>query len=348
MSNSSVVNQRLDFIDNVKALGIILVVLGHIADTPALLVTLIYSFHMPLFFFVSGFLLAPHRVEEPLPLNLQRLARTLLTPYTLFFAISLVFWLLTRNLGDRAIKFANFGLQDALWGFLTGRSVDIFINSPLWFFPTLFVCAAIYFFARRLMSARLACGLSVVMAVLIFNIINPRAEQLPWGLDIAWMALVFYATGHWLRVEKILQPKIAGLSLKECFVIIALCMAWVSLALWQGRVDLALGNFGAQPVLYMACAGTGIGFFVLLARRVPTSAPARWLSDNSLVIFPLHALTLSLAGGLIKLFGPGWKVTGNGLAGSLMLATWAIVTVVPAAVVFQRYAPFLLGRRSGP
>ena len=348
MSNSSVVDQRLAFIDNAKAIGIVLVVLGHIADTPPLLATLIYSFHMPLFFFVSGFLLAPRRVEEPLSMNLKRLARILLTPYTLFFAISLVFWLLTRNLGDRANKFANVGLQDAVWGFLTGRSVDMFINPPLWFFPALFVCAAIYFVSRRLMSSRLVFSLSVIMAALIFNVANPKADQLPWGLDIAWMALAFYATGHWLRTEKILQPKVAGLSLKECVLIIALCMAWVSLALWQGRVDLALGNFGAQPVVYMVCAGTGIAFLVLLARRVPTSALARWLSDNSLVIFPLHALTLSLAGGLIKLFGPGWKVTGNGLAGSLMLATWAIVTVVPAAVVFQRYAPFMLGRRSGP
>ena len=53
---------RLEYLDAAKGLGILLVILGHIyAWNPninrKILVTWIYSFHMPLFFIVSGMLI---------------------------------------------------------------------------------------------------------------------------------------------------------------------------------------------------------------------------------------------------------------------------------------------------
>lgn len=45
---------RIVWIDTLKALGIIAVVVGHVV--PGTLAKIIFSFHMPLFFFISGFL----------------------------------------------------------------------------------------------------------------------------------------------------------------------------------------------------------------------------------------------------------------------------------------------------
>lgn len=47
--------KRLDWIDCLKGLGIILVVWGHL-NLPRAVEIIIYSFHMPLFFFISGYL----------------------------------------------------------------------------------------------------------------------------------------------------------------------------------------------------------------------------------------------------------------------------------------------------
>lgn len=60
-------NKRLDWIDKAKGIGIILVVYGHVArgifnagipmneKSFGIIDSVIYSFHMPLFFFLSGF-----------------------------------------------------------------------------------------------------------------------------------------------------------------------------------------------------------------------------------------------------------------------------------------------------
>lgn len=63
-------NQRLSYLDIAKGIGIILVVLGHCipdASMPggpsdkflSIMFKLIYSFHMPLFFFIAGIFSLP-------------------------------------------------------------------------------------------------------------------------------------------------------------------------------------------------------------------------------------------------------------------------------------------------
>lgn len=49
--------ERLHWLDYSKTIGMYWVVLGHVfKDNTQLLKDIIYSFHMPLFFFLSGFL----------------------------------------------------------------------------------------------------------------------------------------------------------------------------------------------------------------------------------------------------------------------------------------------------
>ena len=50
-------NKRIEYVDSAKAVAIILVIVGHchwLGSIPKL-GSLIYTFHMPLFFMVSGF-----------------------------------------------------------------------------------------------------------------------------------------------------------------------------------------------------------------------------------------------------------------------------------------------------
>lgn len=47
--------KRIDWIDTAKGIGIIAVIIGHF-HVPDLTMRLIYSWHMPLFFIISGIL----------------------------------------------------------------------------------------------------------------------------------------------------------------------------------------------------------------------------------------------------------------------------------------------------
>lgn len=73
--------QRKVWIDYAKAIGITTVVMGHSVYTNPHIVDVIFLFHMPLFFFISGYLFnAGKTIDEITKSN----ARTLLVPYILF------------------------------------------------------------------------------------------------------------------------------------------------------------------------------------------------------------------------------------------------------------------------
>lgn len=78
-------NTRKHYIDTAKALGIIAVVAGHAPGVHHSLVSFIYSFHMPLFFFLSGYLLRPDKLRLSVVGHLRLQWQNLALPYLVFF-----------------------------------------------------------------------------------------------------------------------------------------------------------------------------------------------------------------------------------------------------------------------
>lgn len=87
-------SQRLEYIDHLKAVAITLVVFGHflIAINPIRFsyhpVQIVYSFHMPLFFFLSGFMVG-FKDNGKLPFSfIKKKMATLLLPWLSWTMIS--------------------------------------------------------------------------------------------------------------------------------------------------------------------------------------------------------------------------------------------------------------------
>ncbi len=133
---------RYTEIDIARGVGIFLVVLGHsIKQTGVqagwirMLIYLIYSFHMPLFFCLSGFvsakLLTMNRAERIGYIKAR--AVRLLVPY---FFIGLLYVPVKLRLSDMAIK--PFQVTD-IWKLLIGQNPDV----SLWFLYVLFLIEVI-------------------------------------------------------------------------------------------------------------------------------------------------------------------------------------------------------------
>lgn len=329
--------------DAAKAIGIVLVVWGHAPGITPWIGVLIYSTHMPLFFFVSGYLLKTERLQQPLSTQCRDLARTLLSPYVLFFVISLAYWLATRNLGARAAKFTDVTVVDAVTGLATGLSRDLFVNLALWFFPCMFVTQLLYRLAWKAFPREgwLALG-SAVFAVVLLATTLPWSARLPWGLDIAFVAVVFFAAGRWLRSAPMGQWLEARAGRSIVWPLLVVVPLWLAGALHQGRVDLAMANFGPSVLLYFVVAASGIAVVLGLALSMRLTTAGRWLADNTLLIFPLHALFINVGSGVAKMFGVGQY----GLGWSLGFVAWSLACCVPSAILLKRYCAPLLGMQT--
>ena len=94
---------RYCWINALRATGITFVVMGHTLGIGKYLENYIFSFHMPLFFFISGLVLTKERVAENWGASFKHYSLRLLVPYAIFSFVTYLPWMLfTRRVGADA------------------------------------------------------------------------------------------------------------------------------------------------------------------------------------------------------------------------------------------------------
>ena len=204
---------RILWLDNLKALGIFLVIFGHIIPD-SYLKQYIYSFHVPLFFFVSGYLF--DRSKYNFWQFLRKKFATLIIPYLFFATFSYLFWFfIVRNLSISGKALAIDPLNPfigILYGIGSG-DWSVPMNIALWFLPCLFVVEIIFFFIRYRYILLSFAIIGYMVTFLPF--------RLPWSSDVACTAIFFYGMGHYYKdtwmTHKAL-PFLCGFHIVFCFL----------------------------------------------------------------------------------------------------------------------------------
>lgn len=192
--------KRLQWIDIAKGIGIILVVIGH-CNPPAEIEKIIFSFHMPLFFFVSGYV---YRQSDAGTSHF--LARTkkdfvrLILPYVATVCLVAIFWLLIRAQGKPGAYDSLSALfKSALYGSGSNHN-GIRLIGEIWFLLALF-------WARRIMDAVFLCENRLFRLFLVIGIagagiaLAAAGLWIPANVDIAFVAVGFMYAG-WLLQKK--------------------------------------------------------------------------------------------------------------------------------------------------
>lgn len=183
---------RVGWIDIAKGIGIFLVVAGHtlggLINSGILapfglsdfFIRAIYSFHMPLFFFLSG-LFIEHSTRRDLSSFLGVKARTIIYPYLVWSLISGVM---------------QHSLSGSVNNQMPWRRLITIIYSPIdqyWFLYALFVMTCLYWVARRVRLT--AINFSVIAGLLyIASVLKP--EFFPSGtIDLVARNMIYFAFG---------------------------------------------------------------------------------------------------------------------------------------------------------
>lgn len=256
-------------IDTVRGMAISLVALGHTnqgllhrgwwgaSQVGSRLDVLIYAFHMPAFFFVSGiFICASVEKRGPGRFVLERL-RTLIYPYLLWSVID------ATSVG----VLSNFAVQHPLS--VKQFAINVLVGYGIWFFPTLFLCQMFGMLLRRLPGA------AIVSIALVMYYFLPRTGVN--FVDLARQFFPFLAAGIWMgrgyeRMEKI--PR--GLAFT--------CAVLLCGALWVATYKPWMSYQNA--VLLGGVIGTLM--LMMLARSFGGSKLARvfaWAGEASLAIY---------------------------------------------------------------
>jgi acyltransferase len=337
---TSVSADRDPRIDAAKGVAIMLVVLGHAKGIPGWFTVLAYSFHVPLFFVLSGWL-SHRRDAYPIRQLLDTLVRTLLVPYVVFFLLAYAYWLLTRNIGEKALRWGQLPWWDPLTGLATGIGPQLYVHPALWFLPALFVAALSYQLLRRVLPPEMIALLSLPPALAWILAFPATGLRLPFALDVLPVALLFYAMGAVAGTSATLPRTV----LAGCAAAALVALPWWLLAWSNGRVDINQLRFGASAWKFLVASALGSVMVLMISPLAAKSAALRWIGRNTLLILCTHILVFFVLSGVASMAGLFPVGTKPGASWAVAVSAISIALCVPMRWMFLRYAPWALGQR---
>lgn len=284
--------KRLDYIDMVKGIGIILVVLGHSTYVSENTLTWLASFHMPLFFIVSGILFAhKESYREPFGSYFKKRFCGMMIPYVWFSLIYLAvdYYYLYAHPELITQEFINSAILQA---------VSFFGISVLWFLPAIFLGELCLYFLVRTCPRWLLAVVGVIAAWLpvIGKSWIEETVNMEEVLFLTWLGNLLLAL---LRVFPAVVFLLVGyggyhllqrMRLKPVWEILLgiFCMLLnAAVAFANGRVDMHYLVFNQLLYYYIGACSAALGL-ILICRNCRPVWLLTFLGSNSLIVMLTH------------------------------------------------------------
>lgn len=249
-------SSRHTAIDIAKGIGTVLVVLGHNPTVgrwgwPG---WMIFSFHMPLFFVLSGLFLRPS--DDAGRFAISRFHSILKPYFVVALLIAVAKWLASLKGVVAPIDTAQlFG------GVLHGTGATL-MWTPMWYLPHLFIAACVSLLLLKALVGRPRLVLPLCAVLLTVGVLSiGRLPELPWSADLLLLTVPFMLAGWRLR-DWLFAARSGGLS---CGVALAVFVT-LNLA-FTARMDL---NMRVYDHLLISTAEAACGIYLVLA------AASRW------------------------------------------------------------------------
>lgn len=289
--------EYIEWIDIAKGIGILLVIAGH---TICLKISSpLYAFHMPLFFLLSGLVYNNDKYSKASAFFPTK-TKQILKPWAIMWTISLLVCLIIPEWKE-ALSF-----KEIIKEFYTTNSNNV-QNSSLWYLLCLYVMFILYFFINKIKRSTKTLLLFSIIAIFLpllkyieygidEYIISMPEKRLPFKLDTALVALVFFCIGSWYKNE------IKNFIEKEkSWILLFLYIPFIYIiAYLNGWTNLNSYDFGHIFLLFYPIAFLGIAIVLSWSYKISNSQ-LKWIRSilifygkNSLIIFGLQSLYIRL------------------------------------------------------
>jgi len=304
-------------IDLLRVIGVLAVIAGHTAKHATLLLT--FPWHVPVFFFLAGYLWKDGRTFSQ---EWRNRWRTLGYPYLLWFVA--LFAVYTTA----AAVSGTVSLRTEL-GFVYGGISAWRPFTTFWFLTALLFAALLY----RLMSAlplwlRAVIATATAVAGMLAGGVLSRT---PLSIGIACACILFLVAG---QVARVLRTRLRH-EVVIAVIVLAASAALIATGV-SAPLDLKSGIFGTPALSAVVAIAISFGLLVLcehVAQRLPVgfSRCATALAVPATVVVLVHPILL-------------WMIDPLHISHALeFLVTVAVSWGIGLAVVRSRWSPWLAG-----
>jgi acyltransferase len=337
---------RVEWIDLCKFIGIFYMVWAHSGDS-ILVDKYIHIFHMPIFFFLSGYVFKISSSVRYREFILKRV-KSILVPYFAFAFIVYYAWWSYYQIIQQTIPVKISVLFYSTFSCNTIRSP---FSGVQWFLTCLFLVEIMFFVILKTLKPS---NQGIAIIIVLFSILGYFFGKLTdvrlfWGLDTAFTAIVFFGMGYLIKNTKSYKIK-NKLNLSDIKMILLLLIVSLGTGLINSTVNLRTIKYGNYFLFYLS-ATASIFMYIAVSKYIGNSKLKAtklykyclYLGQNSIVVLLLNQLYIQMLKKLpiSKLIGIDINVNILGLIYSVIV----LILMLPTIYMLNRYIPAIIGRK---
>ena len=342
-------SQRIPWIDILKGIAIFSVFLGHMTGMghgtlSGIIHMWIYSFHMPLFFFLSGCVFSIDKYKDYKQFLIKKV-KTIYFPVICFTFLSTIFdmlyyGLLLHNENYTVSKYMN----DIVGILLQQRGK----NDILWFLPCLFVAENIFYWIVKFgnkYGKSLIAICSIVLYLCGCTYIKLENTLLPWAVEISLVVLLFIGAGY-LFHQGWKKQWLYNLSpwLSIVFLTVNIVIAYLNMVICKGEmIDLYANQIG-NVILFPASAFCAIFGLIVCFKSVRKAKVLQYIGENSIVFYGMSRVSAAVPDFITFNIT---KMTFDNVGGvmlALICATLQCAATFPISELIRRKCKFIVGK----
>ena len=248
---------RKKYLDNAKGIAIIFVIIGHIFYPATIFKRWFYSFHLPIFFIISGMLLYKNCTQEKeLNLKMSKKIKSLGIPYLTFSFLSTIAIALLSIIKGESKNIIIDGIKNNVKAILLLRGVK-----ATWFLPCLFLSIFLFYIIYNTCKNKKL--VPIIITILFFipflkiDFVSISCKLILYRAFIAcaWIAIGFYS-----------YKTIESLNINVLYLLLGFILSLLYIRLNKNLFDLCSLSL-YDPLLYILSGLLGSFCFILLFKK---------------------------------------------------------------------------------
>ena len=328
-------------IDIAKGIAMLLVILGHTAYTPWCVVWWLYSFHMPLFFVLSGLVFHPQKYETWKQF-IKVKVKSLLIPY---FCLSGVLWFWVFVLWHKSDFMRAESLNSLLGIFLAYRRTEHYLS--MWFILVLFLSEVILYALYRIWKEQRSYYIAgfIVFSVMGWIILRFWKNGFYWSIDLVPICLSFLMMGYVFRLFKQELRKYLNVYVLFISVCFNCVFAWLNHRVCD-KSDIYMSNLG-NYLYFVTAAVFGVIGVLVFCKFLQKNRILEYIGRNTLVYYAFqNSIFIPGAIQIVESFAQKTIIFQNLFLKVISVLFLTCCGLAIWSEIFNRSFPFLLGKTS--
>lgn len=328
-------DKRIKWIDYAKAIAIVCVIYGHTYEN--IIVKWIYSFHMPLWFFLSGI---TFKYYEDMNTFIKKKCKSIIVPYIQFGIIRII-WISIKKI----VLYRDYDMTyifKLLVGIVVNKRNEEY-SIGLWFLPLLFFTELFAYLIinkfrkKKYFMFYVEC---VIILLLVFEYLYWKNIKyiFPYGIDAIGSSLSFFLIGYLYKKNKKNRNINCKKKILFAFIVNVISGAINTYIISKSKIDMYYGNYG-NILLYFISAISGIYFILKLCILIDNVVIKKilFIGKNTLYIYCLHQIFIDIGDlFLMKVRIDPYANYFNTYTIDFLITIWAMLMSLLCIMVFSK------------